>query len=193
MAVNPYTLNHLYQNGILDYVPTDLCSGVNVSALTPAMNPYMQNAMQGELYQNYTVGDDKYTPSVNLNNPENQSQAGWNASGMPGVGSYSRAGWNAWGMPGVGVNSRAGVNSFGMPDVGSSSNAHLNALGINDFGENNSSDSTKRSSGIIPTMALGLLSVGILGGTLMYCLRKGKNASVNFGNKLLDKLKFWKK
>ena len=174
MAVNPYTLNHLYQNGILDYVPTDLCSGVNVSALTPAMNPYMQNAMQGELYQNYTVGDDKYTPSVNLNNPENQSQAGW-------------------GMPGVGVNSRAGVNSFGMPDVGSSSNAHLNALGINDFGENNSSDSTKRSSGIIPTMALGLLSVGILGGTLMYCLRKGKNASVNFGNKLLDKLKFWKK
>ena len=32
MAINPYTLNNLYNYGILDYAPYELCSGgVNVS------------------------------------------------------------------------------------------------------------------------------------------------------------------
>lgn len=52
MAINPYTLNSLYGQGILDYVPYDLCGGANVSALNGMQNPYLNMAAQGGLYQN---------------------------------------------------------------------------------------------------------------------------------------------
>ena len=58
MAINPYTLNKLYQNGILDYVPTELLMGTPMGTFTPMSNPYIDMAKQGGLYQNYEMRKD---------------------------------------------------------------------------------------------------------------------------------------
>lgn len=61
MAVNPFTLNSLYNQGIIDYTPYDLCNGGMYPGMYGAgMNPYMQSAMQGNLYQNYGTGQDGF-------------------------------------------------------------------------------------------------------------------------------------
>lgn len=51
MSVSPYTLEGLYNKGVLDYVPYELCNGTNVSSLNAAQNPYLDMAKQGGLYQ----------------------------------------------------------------------------------------------------------------------------------------------
>ncbi len=61
MAVNPFTLNSLYNQGIIDYTPYDLCNGGMYPGMYGAgMNPYMQSAMQGGLYQNYGMSGDSF-------------------------------------------------------------------------------------------------------------------------------------
>ena len=60
MTVNPYTLNSLYNQGVLDYVPYDLYSGGMYSNPFINTNPYMQSAMQGGLYQNYGMSGDSF-------------------------------------------------------------------------------------------------------------------------------------
>ena len=68
MAINPYTLNNLYNYGILDYAPYELCNGgVNVSSMNGMQNPYLSNAMQGTLFQQYGSQADSFT--MNNGNP----------------------------------------------------------------------------------------------------------------------------
>ena len=102
MAINPYTLNNLYNYGLLDYAPYELCNGgVNVSSMNGMQNPYLSNAMQGTLFQQYGSQADSFT--MNNGNPftmesiGSQSSAGMNGFGMEGIGAQSQAGMNAWG------------------------------------------------------------------------------------------------
>lgn len=68
MTVNPYTLNHLYSQGILDYVPYDLCPAAqNVPIMYGFQNPYLNTAMQGNLYKNSTEANDTFEKDKNLN------------------------------------------------------------------------------------------------------------------------------
>ena len=90
MALNPYTLNNLYAQGILDYVPQDLCA-VSPSPLAGMQNPYLNSAQQGALDQNSNTGD-SFSPQV--------ESAGVNAfGGVNGniITNHSNAGLNAFG------------------------------------------------------------------------------------------------
>ena len=61
MSVSPYTLQNLYDKGILDYVPMELANSTNVSSLTGMQNPYLNMAAQGNLYQNYGMQQDCFS------------------------------------------------------------------------------------------------------------------------------------
>ena len=111
---NPYTLNHLYSQGILDYVPYDLCSGAVVSPMMGMQNPYMNAAQQGALYQNHGMYGDTVEIGLGNQNIGSQSQAGVNKFGLGGIGSQGASGSNAFGLSGIGANSQAGgANSWG--------------------------------------------------------------------------------
>lgn len=49
--VSLYSLENLYNQGILDYVPAELANSTNVSSLAGMQNPYLNMAAQGQLYQ----------------------------------------------------------------------------------------------------------------------------------------------
>ena len=94
MAVNPYTLNHLYKNGILDYVPSDLLVGTPVgSVLTPMANPYMNLAQQGALYQNHGMSADSFhssfTPAYTPNDYRSVSNSANSYVGMNNYNGYN--------------------------------------------------------------------------------------------------------
>lgn len=163
MTVSPYTMNNLYAQGILDYVPYDLGYMPNVSSYANFSNPYMQTAMQGALYQNYGSANDSFMRNT-----------GMNGFGIQGVGEYSQAGINGFG---------GGFGSLGR-DV---------SQGIGN---------TVSFAEKMPAPLKGILALGIIGGALALCLRKGKKpaSSEGFFSKLGDKfsgfgdkLKFWKK
>ena len=87
MAVNPYTMNHLYNQGIIDYVPYNLTGGPFYPLPTGEFNPYLQSAMQGNLYHTYGEGCDTFTNSlggVNGNLLFNNSTGGINGFGNSG-------------------------------------------------------------------------------------------------------------
>ncbi len=178
MTVNPYTMNNLYAQGILDYVPYDLGYAPNVSSYANFPNPYMQTAMQGDLYRNYGLGNDSFVRS-----------AGMNGFGLP-VGAESNAGMNGFGIQGVGDYSQAGINGFGG--------------GFGTLGQNFSQgvSNTISFAEKIPAPIKGILALGVIGGALALCFRIGKKPASSqgffskLGDKLSDfgeKLKFWKK
>ena len=178
MSVSPYTMNNLYAQGILDYVPYDLCYMPNVSAYSNFANPYMQSAMQGNLYRNYGMGNDSFVRNT-----------GMNGFGIP-VGAESNAGMNGFGIQGVGNYSQAGINGFGG--------------GFGSLGQDVSQGigNTISFAEKMPAPLKGILALGIIGGALALCLKKCKKpaSSEGFFSKLGDKfsnfgdkLKFWKK
>lgn len=155
MSVNPYTLNNLYSQGILDYAPYELCnSGINVSSMNGISNPYLNTAMQGTQFQNYGQTPDSFCASGKTGtvqpNPEMgsaqvsssfgnenigiNSEAGSNAYGISGIGTQSQAGVNAYGISGVGTNSQAGMNAYGLQGIGAQSQAGENAYGLQGIG-----------------------------------------------------------
>ena len=116
MAINPYTLQGLYNKGILDYVPTDLVDGAQVSALNGMTNPYaggisadqyMKSAMQGNLYQAHGNMSDSFTRSTGV---------------LPGYEAYAQS-------QGIGSKSTVGTASFfGSNDIGSNSQIGINSI-----------------------------------------------------------------
>jgi len=166
MSMNAFTLNNLYNQGILDYVPFELCNGANISAMNGMQNPYLNSAKQGALYQNHGqygdtvefgvkgvnrgVGVNNFglesigSQGVNelgINNIGSQSNAGGvNGFGLETLGSQSNAGGNAFGLEGIGSQSNAGgANAYGVNGIGSQSNAGLNSFGIEGIGANSPS------------------------------------------------------
>ena len=210
MAVNPYTLNHLYQNGILDYVPTDLMMGTPVgSILTPMNNPYMNMAQQGALYQNHGIATDSfhssYTPAYTPNDYQSVSSS---ANAYVGANRYN--GYNN-GMVQIGARSNAGgLNTFNGYGVGSRNNNGIgsavgeygnfgiqtNAGGLNTYGgftdtQNNISSGIDKVSNALnntPKLLLGLAAatIGVIG--LASLFKGGKKPPKTTGTSFWSKL-----
>ena len=122
MAINAYTLNHLYQNGILDYVPADLLMPTPIGTMIPMSNPYLDMAKQGNLYQTHGCTTDSfhssYTPAYTPNNYQSVS-TGSNYGATIGnynqSSSYNYNGYDSavYGSAQIGSKSNAGgLNSF---------------------------------------------------------------------------------
>ena len=169
MSVSPYTLNNLYNQGIIDYAPYDLAGGMYVSSLNAMQNPYMNMAMSGAMYQNYGMYGDSFTP-MGYSNIGQFSNAGMNAYGTQGIGTYSQAGMNAFGVSGIGTHSNAGMNAYGG--------------GVKEFGMK-----TWNFFQSIPTTIKGLLAGGLIVGTAVHCLKKGKKPPVQQNKSFIDKFK----
>ena len=202
MSVNPYTLNNLYSQGILDYAPYELCnSGINVSSMNGISNPYLNTAMQGTQFQNYGQTPDSFCASGKIGtvqpNPEMSSargsfgfgndsiginsQAGSNAYGLQGIGAQSQAGSNAYGLQGIGAQSQAGSNAYGLQGIGMQSPSEQAAWG--GFGDTSQGikDGISKVSGFaqnIPSPIKGLAAAGMMIGALALALKTKKKPQV---------------
>lgn len=154
-GLNPYTMNNLYNQGIIDYVPLDTASPF---LHTGGVNPYLSSAMSGAMYQNWGNSNDTFS-SNRL------------PYGTEPIGSCSRAGLNGFSLDGTGTYSRAGLNGFGEEGVGVNCNAGMNAFG-GGFGTAGQNITAKISS--IPSVVKGLISGIVLTGTALLLFRKGK-------------------
>ena len=130
MAVNPYTLQCLYEKGILEYVPYDLMGGAPMAAISSTgVNPYMQSAAQGSLYQNYGAGHDSFTHSSDYISGSATPGIYSNYGGHNGIISGSRSVSTPMSAYGIGTRTANG-STFGAYNT-------QNALGINNTGEFN--------------------------------------------------------
>jgi len=193
MALNPYTLNHLYEKGILEYVPTDLGISIPLAPMQPMSNPYLDLAIQGNLYQNSVSGTDTFT-SLNNNISTQSINNNYN-----GIGSMSNAGGiNSFIGNGIGAQNNSSIpNNFGFNNtIGKNSNAgfynsfmgngvgeqHRGEGGIKVLGnfsdvENGLKGGINKGAAIInntPKVLLGLLAgaIGTIG--IMSAFKKGK-------------------
>ena len=186
MSVNPYTLNNLYSQGILDYAPYELCnSGINVSSLNGISNPYLNTAMQGTQFQNYGQTPDSFCASGKIGtvqpNPEMSSARGSFGFGNDSIGINSQAGSNAYGLQGIGAQSQAGSNAYGLQGIGMQSPSEQAAWG--GFGDTSQGikDGISKVSGFaqnIPSPIKGLAAAGMMIGALALALKTKKKPQV---------------
>lgn len=192
MSVSPYTLNNLYNQGILDYAPYDLCnSGINVSSLNGISNPYLNTAMQGTQFQNYGNTPDCFCASGNYgmeNNPYLSNGTGVISTAT--IGSKSTAGQNAYGLQGIGDMSNAGLNAYGIDGIGAKAPSQINAWGGFGDVERDFSDGFSNASSFwqrIPTPIKGIAAAGMMLGAVAISLKTKKKppeAKTSFFSKL---------
>lgn len=194
MSVNSFTLNNLYNQGILDYVPYELCNGANVSAMNGMQNPYLNSAMQGGLYQNHGLYGDSVEIGLGNRNIGSQSLAGGvNSYGLNGVGSQSNAGGvNAYGLDGIGSQSNAGINAYGIEGIGANSPDGEQALG--GFGDvRNNFQNTVSKVESMPKFLKGIIAGGLMVGSVALLFRRGKKPPVEKTPGFFAKLNPFKK
>lgn len=163
MAVNPYTLNGLYQKGIIDYVDPELTVGMAASPMQGMVNPYanikaneyLNSAMQGQMYHNHGSAQDSFV-----------SNHGQNIYNSGAIGSNSTVGSSMFGAQGIGTNSSAGVaSSFGDPTVGKyySGGFEQSMGGLTDVKNGIYSTSAKAQNlyNSTPDWLKGIIAVGI--------------------------------
>ena len=157
MTVNSYTLNQLYANGIIDYVP-DLGQAGMFGSM---QNPYMNMAMQGAGFQNYGSGADSFSYSTPHNANYNQ-KIGTNSSSLK----------SALGFAGIGSGAGTQNNLSGQTEIGGQSNVGFaNSFGgFTDVSNNMKSVASKISG--LPDWVKGVGSLLIIG--LMFKGLKGK-------------------
>lgn len=182
MSVNPYTLNNLYSQGILDYAPYELCnSGINVSSMNGISNPYLNTAMQGTQFQNYGQTPDSFCASGKIGtvqpNPEMSSARGSFGFGNDTIGINSQAGSNAYGLQGIGAQSQAGSNAYGLQGIGMQGPSEQAAWG--GFGDTSQGikDGISKVSGFtqnIPSPIKGIAAAGMMIGALALALKTKK-------------------
>ena len=196
MALNPYTLYHLYEKGILPYVPEDLMSGVPVSPMGSISNPYLELAQQGGLYQNHGM----YNDTFQMNGAVQSPYASQPANPVPSqvqIGMLSNAGgMNTFNGVGIGGYSQAGgMNVFNGVDVGGynqsgGSNIFGGFAGVgNEF--NGFADGYNKTVSLInrtPKFVLGLAAaaIGILG--VKHAFKFGRKAKPSGTGSVLSKL-----
>ena len=174
MAINPYTLNCLYEKGIIDYVPTELLMPTPISSFETMQNPYVNLAKTGALYQQYGQDRDSfmYSNAAGIQG-NNQIGGGYmnrikNMFGFGQIGAYSNTGFNIYGEAGIGNNSTMGVeNTFG---------------GFQDA-KMEISNGINKLSGLHPLIK-GLIAAPILFITIASCLRFKKKPKTGTGSKL---------
>ena len=204
MAINPYTLNSLYEKGILDYVPTELLMPTPMAPFT-ATNPYLSMAQQGRLYQNHGMATDSFhssfTPAYTPNDYQSVSTGsnyGAAAGRYNSSSSYNYNGYGSYGFNNqIGSRSNAGgLTSFNGYGIGSYNNngmanaygydgsigAMSNAGGVNAFGgftdtQNNMANGFNKTMNVInrtPKLLLGI-AAGVIGLTgIAYAFKRGK-------------------
>ena len=166
MSVSPYTLNMLYQQGILDYVPIDLAAPSPIGFMGTAQNPYLNSAMSGDAFQNYGQND-SFNSSINSNIAYNNSSIGIknnsasNTFGLQGIGDKFQG--NFFGFNGIGGSSNSANNAYGLSGIGTKAeNAEMNAWGISVDTQNlvgQAASSLSNNSIIKPLLGLGLLLI----------------------------------
>lgn len=173
MTINPYILNGLYQQGIIDYVPMDLGFAPNVSSMNYVSGEqYMKSAMQGAMYQNYASGQDLYTRNYSQQIGTHSSAAD-NALTLQGIGARANSGITALGAPGIGAQAPSGMNALGFSNVNSQYNVHEGALGgFSDV--KRSFNQTMTAIHNTPDIVKGVVSTLIAGAGLYLFLKKGK-------------------
>lgn len=185
MAVNPYTLNMLYQKGILDYVPTELYAPTPIGTNIGMQNPYMNEAMQGNLYQNYGNATDSFTStSFAGSGSYNNTQIGSSSAalsnklfGDASIGKSANSVGSMFGFNGAGSQGYSTESMFGASGIGGNSQTG----GVNMFGgfadaQNNVSNGFNKTVSTIaglPAIAKGILSAGLVLLTLGFMF-KGK-------------------
>ena len=186
MSVNPYTLNNLYSQGILDYAPYELCnSGINVSSKNGISNPYLNTAMQGTQFQNYGQTPDSFCASGKTGTVQPNSEMGSaqvsSSFGNENIGINSEAGSNAYGLQGIGAKSQTGENAYGLQGIGMQGPSEQAAWG--GFGDTSQSikDGLSRVFGFtqnIPSPIKGLAAAGMMIGALALALKTKKKPKV---------------
>ena len=170
MALNPNTLYHLYEKGILDYVPLDVMSGTPAAPLMSMSNPYLDMAQQGNLYQNYGINNDYFQPSGVQS--AYAAQTGHYIQPQTQIGSLSQAGgMNTF--SGVGIGDLSQNNAAGQFGFNNTIGANSQAGGVNIFGgftdtQNRLANGYYQTKSFIdrtPKIILGLgaAAIGILG------------------------------
>lgn len=196
--VSLYSLQNLYNQGILDYVPAELASAPNVSSLAGMQNPYLNMAMQGNLYQSAGMAPDSFSyANAGINAITQDGTAGHANAGYVGGnagGGYYTAGLNGFG----GVNGNVGFNNpqagiNGLGGVNGNVLTNNSQAGINGFGGGFGKLGQAISN--TPNSIKGLLAAGLIIGTAALCLKRGKKPPVkqSQSSNFFSKLKFWKK
>lgn len=196
--VSLYSLQNLYNQGILDYVPAELASAPNVSSLAGMQNPYLNMAMQGNLYQSAGMAPDSFSyANAGINAITQDGTAGHANAGYVGGnagGGYYTAGLNGFG----GVNGNVGFNNpqagiNGLGGVNGNVLTNNSQAGINGFGGGFGKLGQAISN--TPNSIKGLLAAGLIIGTAALCLKRGKKPPVKQSqtSNFFSKLKFWKK
>lgn len=186
MSVNPYTLNNLYSQGILDYAPYELCnSGINVSSMNGISNPYLNTAMQGTQFQNYGQTPDSFCASGKIGtvqpNPEMSSARGSFGFGNDTIGINSQAGSNAYGLQGIGAQSQAGSNAYGLQGIGMQGPSEQAAWGGFSDTSQGIKDGISKVSGFtqnVPSPIKGIAAAGMMIGALALALKTKKKPQI---------------
>ena len=191
MSVNPYTLQCLYEKGILDYVPYDLMGGVPMGTMSSTgINPYMQMAAQGGLYQNYGAGHDSFTHSSDYISASatpgiysnyggyNNIQAGSLSQTSP-IAGYTSNGIGMRGGYGSGIGAYNNQNALGINgDIGAYNRQNILGLdsSLNDVSSGVSSGFRTASSAFnsTPKIVKDVLAAGIAILGVMLLIKKAK-------------------
>lgn len=212
MSINAFTLNNLYNNGILDYVPYELTSGMVGTNLQPLSNPYRTIVAQyngtdsfipqyneNSTNQNYiNSGDTFIRNTMGPNNYINQNISGGINAFDGGIGFNSSAGLN--GFDG-GIGLKSNIDSNSLNNLGFNSQGGMNAFdrGAGNLGNSFSQGVSNFVNNVnrTPSFVKGLISGTILLGGLLLCFKtKKKPITPKTNNSFLSKinpLKIFKK
>ena len=184
MAVNPYTMNQLYEKGLINYIPTELMMPMPVGNMS-MQNPYLNAAEQGGLYQNYGQGGDSFTSSVQIGN-NYQTNNGYYAIGSQSNNNIG----TTFGFDGTGNQSSAGVSSmFGEKGVGNQSNINQETIhgGFSNV-KNDVTQGFNKASAVYsstPNIVKGMIAAGLILLTTIGMFKfGGKKTGTSFWSKL---------
>lgn len=213
MAINSFTLNNLYNNGILDYVPYELCSTSPISNMQPLQNPYSNLVAEEkgnfQSYNNDTFSKNNNSYNQNLNFSQNNQ--GVMTSGMYGGDSFFNNSLYSGSMeqnnnglfsttnpsyqtiPGLGLVGQNGDNGLGLikdfqgNNINTLNNPPQSMMNLN----TNLTNHMKNATSFInqtPNFVKGLISGTLLLGTLLFCLKRGKKAPTQTQKSFWSKL-----
>ena len=181
MSVNPYTLNNLYNQGILDYVPTDIYdTGYNFNRQNMFQNNF---GSMGDTFSSSNYGVNSNT--MYANNGTYTSNGLYANNGTDADKSAKNGILNS--MTGIFRKNRNENYGSGSNEGNSYGNIQTENFKAK-FGE------TAKQVNSAPVFVKGLVSGAVILGTLILCFKgKKKPPQVNTGGSFFSHLKFWGK
>ncbi len=172
--MNPYTLDKLYANGIIDFTPYEILYSPASPNAYNMTNPYLNMAAQAGLYQRSINSGDSFSSSntnyngnsfmnimdYTMHNPYSSLVSQF--KGINSIAANNAYAGNSYGNLGIGSMSQAGgMNSLGLNgSIGTNSTAALNA----GFG---GSGIGKQNTGVINNALGGFGDIGNSSGSAM--------------------------